>query len=166
MNVFFIFNNRTGDNMKKKMLIIGTFITIIILFIFIKDRIENRTFYDFKSLIKDEFSYVHNISLINYGPHCTIFVYLKKENFDFDKIEPVFIKMMLEISKPSNFNYFERRHCGGREGELPYMDISFREKGVDDEELCKFNSSKTDNFEKWELEDKNEYYYVQDYINE
>lgn len=150
--------------MKKKIIIILAVLLLIILFISVKNRIENRTFYTFKASIENEFSYVQNISLLNHGPHCTIILYLKKESCNFEQIEPLFIKVMLNILESSNFKYFNQLHYKETKGELAFIHVSFRQQGKKNEELYKFDSYK--DFQKWEIfKNTDKCYYVSDYLD-
>ena len=168
MYVFFIFNNRIGGFMKNKVRKIVGIVLLFILLVFIKDRMENRIFYDFKSLIRNEYRYIHNVSVSDMGPHCIIDIYLKKGNYEFDKIEPVFIYTINQATKEPYYTYFLKHHIKNASCEFAYFHIAFRKQGDDNNELCRFNSRDSDNhFQKWELDgNEKQCYYVSDYTDE
>lgn len=87
-----------------------------------------------------------------------------EENYcDYEVLETVFIKTMVEISKESNFQYLLKKHNETASGELAFFHVIFYEDGIKDEELCRYTSYK--DFEVWELEsDRSVKFRVSDYL--
>ena len=151
-------------NSRKKTIFLLILIIVVTVSISIVNRENNKVFYNFQISIKNEFESVHKLKLLNNGPYCTFMIYMKEGSTDFNKVEAVFLKMMLEISKPNNLNYFMKHHGKVSSGELAFFHITFKIEGNSDKILYQFISRK--NFEKWKFDGKEErYYYVADYIN-
>lgn len=150
--------------MKKKVLYL--FLGILLLICtcsWLRYRVVNKQFYQFVKNIKSEFKYVKSIDLLNYGPHCTIMVFMEENNCDYERLETVFIKIMTEIAQKSNFQYFLKRHNETASGELAFFHICFYQEGIKDKTLCRYTSYK--DFEVWELEsDRSVKFRVSDYL--
>lgn len=151
---------------RKKIIGIVLIILLIVLVIFIRNYVSNRMLYKLEAEMKVEFNDVDNIKISNYGPHCTISVYLDEGAYKLKDIEPMFIWTMLELTEEENFNYFQERHSKNATGELAFLHVRFyNETGTAENLLFKFNSYK--DFEIWELEqDKSITYNVSDYKTE
>ncbi len=135
-------------------------IALILAFLGIRRKMEREPFYQFKKSIMSEFEYVNKILLGNYGPNCTIRIYMDEKYCDAETLEKVFIKVMTEISEESNFQYFLERHNKVASGELAFLNVYFYHG---EEELCRYTSYK--DFEVWELEsDRSVQFRVSDYV--
>lgn len=154
-----------SDKLKKKIIICSilllAFIVLACLILFVRDRNTNACFYSIKKNILEEFEYVNHIEMGNSGPHCRIRIYVNDENDDYDSIEPVFIKAMIEMSKEANFQYLKERHARSASGEMAFLHVYFYQE--DGEELYRFTSYK--DFDVWELErDRSVQFRVSDYL--
>lgn len=131
------------------------------LVLLVRNRSVNECFYLFTKSIKEEFEYVNDIEMGNSRPHCRIRIYVKDGCNDYNSIEPVFIKAMIETSKEKNFQYFSKNHIQSASGEMAFLHVYFyRENG---EELYRFTSYKV--FDVWELEsDRSVQFRVSDYL--
>lgn len=149
--------------MKKKVLYLFLGILLVCVCFWIRYRIVNKQFYKFVRDIKSEFEYVKNIKVENYGPHCTITVHMDKKYCDYETLETVFIKVMVEISEETNFQYFLEKHNKKTGGELAFFKVIFYKEGINDKELCRYTSYK--NFEIWELKSNHSIKFrVSDYL--
>ncbi|MBO4291680.1 MAG: hypothetical protein J5898_07215, partial [Lachnospiraceae bacterium] len=79
--------------------------------------VENKEFYQYKKEITKEFDYISIGKINNIGPHCIIDIYVKDEFYNYEAIEPVFIKAMTTIYQDSYFQYLKQIH-GGEIGDL------------------------------------------------
>ena len=66
----------------------------IILVLYVIYVIKNITLYKLEAEIKAEFDKVSSIEVIDNAPDCTLYVYLDSGNYEFEDIEPIFIKLM------------------------------------------------------------------------
>ena len=135
----------------KRVLILVCLIIFLLTGVFIiRGLVNNSEFNNLKKEVAAEFDYVKKMTLSNNGPHCTIDVYLDSDDYDFEKVEKVFIEIMHKVNEPSLRKYLIDTHNKRASGELAFLHISFREKGNNDEVLYKFNNYK--DFQQWELE--------------
>ena len=147
--------------MKKKAIIICLVCICLISFILIRYKMVDSTFYQYKKQIITEFKYVDKVELRNYGPYCTVAIYVKDKHFDYEELEPVFIKAMTEIYQESNFQYFLEEHIKSASGEMAFLKIHFYNRN--EEELYRFTSYK--DFDIWELEsNRSVQFRVSDYL--
>ena len=97
----------------------------------------------------------------NSGPHCRIRIYVNDGSEDYNSIEPVFIKAMIEMSKETNFQFFLERHTQSASGEMAFLHVYFYQE--DGKELYRFTSYK--DFDVWELEnDRSKQFQVSDFL--
>ena len=150
-----------GKKIIRKVLILAS----IILVLYVIYVIKNITLYKLEAEIKDEFDNVSGIKVTDNGPNCTLYVYLDSGSYEFEDIEPIFIKLILKLDEEINFNYLEERHIKDAKGEMAFLHIRFYiEKGTAENFLFKFNSDKHEDFQIWELDsDKSVTYTVSDY---
>ena len=92
--------------MKKKALLFCLVTFCLVSFLLILNKIVDSTFYQYKKQILTEYKHIDKIELRNYGPECTIAIYVKDGHFDYEEIEPIFIKAMIGIYQESYFQYF------------------------------------------------------------
>jgi hypothetical protein len=137
--------------MKRKILMLVCLILFLLTgVLIIRGLVDSSEFRNLRKDISTEFDYVQRMTLSNYGPHCTIDVYLDSDDYDFEKVEKVFIEVMLKVNEPSLRKYLIDIHDKRGSGELAFLHISFREKGNDSDVLYKFNNYR--DFRQWELE--------------
>ena len=137
--------------MRKKKLTYGILILLLIVAVlFIMYYINNITIYKLENEIKTEFDSVTGIKVVDNGPDCHIFVYVDKECYKFEDIEPIFIGIMIKLDKEENFNYLDERHNRDAKGELAFLHVRFYEEGTSDNVIFEFTSYK--DFQIWELE--------------
>lgn len=149
--------------MRKKIKYILVILVCFVLITLLIYHLKNLTIYKLEWEIKGEYDNVKRITVADNGPDCYIFVYMKEGTYGFEDIEPIFIRIMLELDKENVFNYFNERHCNRATGELAFLNICFYNKNGKGENLMfDFNSHK--NFEKWELRGHSDVIYnVSDY---
>lgn len=149
--------------MKKKVLYLFFGILLVCVCFWIRYRVVNRQFYKFVRDIKSEFEYVESIRVGGHGPHCWISVYVEEDSCDYEKLEPVFIKIMIGIAQEENFQYFSERHDRWAGGEPVFFTVIFHQEGIKNKALCRYTSYK--DFEVWELEsDRSVKFRVSDYL--
>lgn len=147
--------------MKKKVLIFCLAVFCLVSFLLIRYKIMDRTFYQYEKQILTEFEYIDKVELRNYGPECTIAIYVKDKHFDYEELEAVFIKAMTEIYQDSFFQYFLEKHNNSENAEMAYLNIHFYNKSG--EGIYRFTSYKE--FDVWELEsDRSVQFHVSDYL--
>lgn len=137
-------------------------LAIMLVFVFwvIRRKMIQNPFYQFKKSIMSEFTYVNKMEVGNYGPHCTVRVYVDEKYCEAETLEKVFIKVMTELSEDSNFQYLLERHNKFASGEMTFLNVYFYNG---EEELCRYTSYK--DFEVWELEsDRSVQFCVSDYV--
>ena len=153
IHVYFILSSkieRKGMKKRKKWIFIILVPLVIISFIFIKNRMQNNQFYQFEKKLKTEMSYIDKIDIGNYGPYCSLYIYIDEDSCNYENIEKTFIRIMVEVSSKENFQYFLERHNKNASGELAFFNVAFYEEGVKDKVLYKYTSYK--DFQVWELE--------------
>ncbi len=149
--------------MKKKLFYLCLGTLLVCACFWLRYRLVNRQFYKFVQDIKSEYSYVEDVQLENFGPHCVITVHMDKNYCDYEILEKVFIKVMVEICKEVNFQYFVEKYNEKIGGSPAFFTVIFYQEGIDNEELCRYTSYK--DFEVWELEsDRSVKFYVSDYL--
>jgi len=154
-----------SDMLKKKIIVYSSvfFVCLVLtcLVLLVRNRIVNECFYLFKRNIIEEFEYVNHIEMGNSGPHCRIRIYVNDGSVDYNSIEPVFIKAMIEMSKETNFQYILEKHTQSASGEMAFLHVYFYKE--DGGELYRFTSCK--DFDVWELEsDRSVQFRVSDYL--
>lgn len=143
------------------------FIIVIIGILSIRNRVNNKIFFDFKKDLKEEFGYISNITVTDIDPHCYLDVYLKSNNYSYDEVEPIFIEIMLALSDKIIYKDFEQRHNKNANGEFYFFGIDFRDKGNNDDLIYRFHSHKENNqFIKWRLEGTEREYDLREYLYE
>lgn len=149
--------------MKKRVLYLFLGILFVCACFWVRYRIVNRQFYKFVRDIKSEFEYVESIDFSNYGPYCTIRVFMEEKYCDYETLEKVFVKVMVEISKETNFQYFLEKHNRKVGGKPAFFHVFFYKEGIKDKALCRYESRQ--DFEVWELEsDRSVKFRVSDYL--
>ena len=147
--------------MKKKALLFCLVIFCLVSFLLMLNKIVDSTFYQYKKQILTEYKHIDKIELRNYGPECTIAIYMKDGYFDYEEIEPIFIKAMIGIYQESYFQYFTEKHNNSASAEMAYLNIHFYKKSG--EGIYRFTSYKY--FDVWELEsDRSVQFRVSDYL--
>lgn len=151
--------------LKKKIIVCSSLLFVCLVLIcfvlLVRNRSANECFDAFKNIIIEEFEYVSNIEMGNSGPHCRIRIYVEDGCDDYDSIEPVFIKTMIEISKEKNLQYFSEKHVQSAGGEMAILHVYFYQENG--KELYRFTSYK--DFDVWELEsDRSVQFRVLDYL--
>ncbi len=151
--------------MKKRIIVCSSLLLACLAFaclvLLLRNKSSNDCFYLFTKSIKEEFEYVDHIEMGNSGPHCRIRIYVKDGSDDYNSIEPIFVKAMIEISKETNFRFFTEKHAQSASGEMAFLHVYFYQENG--EELYRFTSYK--DFDVWELEsDRSVQFRVSDYL--
>lgn len=153
---------------KLKWRFIFAFIIVVIGVSVIRYRINNIIFIEFREDLKEEFTYISNITVSDINPHCYLDVYLKPNYYySYDEVKPIFIEIIHALTDEIIYNYFEQRHNKNANGEFYFYTINFINKGQDDKLIYRFRSHKENNrFVNWHLEELDLDYDINDYFDE
>lgn len=112
----------------RKFVIFAVCIAIIAIAFTIKDRYENRIWYDFKKDIVNEYDIIRTIDRNNSGPHSYIWVYLKEDKIELESAEKIFGSILRKMNDKTFSEYMIKYHNKHASGEFVFMNIIFKYK--------------------------------------
>jgi hypothetical protein len=121
-------------------LIIGGIIFSLLSIIAIKSYTSKIPAYQLSKEIKEKFTTVYKMDQIDFGPECSINIYLTNEDIEFNEIEIIFEEFLERIYDKEVYQYFVDYHEKKVLGELAKMSVCFRKKGNQEEVIYKFST--------------------------
>lgn len=106
----------------------------------VKDRYDNKIWYEFVQDIKKEYSIIKSVKKSDYGPYSAVWIYLKEDKVEIERIEEIFGFILKEINNEEFIRYIQLYHDRHASGEFSFIDIVFKYKNDKSDIMYEFES--------------------------